>query len=79
VAAALVESDALGRAPSEGGTVGVAAVLAPAESFVWAGPTVSGARLLDGAVGVALGVDEAGGLDDGLTVGVAEPFPPSFP
>ncbi len=54
-------------------------MLAPAESFVWAEPTVSGARLLDGAVGVALGVDEDGGLDDGLTVGVAAPFPPPFP
>ena len=66
----------MGGASSDGATVGVAGP-ASAESFVWAGPTVSGARL-PGGVGVAVAVD-AGGLDDGLTVGEAEPLPPPCP
>jgi hypothetical protein len=80
VAAALVESDAVGRAPSDGATVGVAAVLAPAESFVSSGPPVAGATLPDGAaVGVAAAVEVTGGLADGLAVGLAAPCPPAFP
>ena len=79
VTAALVESDAVGTVASDGATVGVADVLAPAESFVSPGLAASDARLDGVAVGATVGFDVAGGFEDGLTVGVAEPCPPPLP
>jgi hypothetical protein len=67
MATALVGSDAVGRAPSDGARVGVTVGLA--ESFVSSGLTVAGARLPD-AVGLGVGVEVAGGLDDGLVDGL---------
>ena len=54
MAAALVEADAVGRVSSEGGNVGVAAVLAPAESFGWAGTGRVGSQAADGDAGVGV-------------------------
>ena len=68
VAAALVDPGVVGAAASDGATVGAACALAAAESFVSSGLAVPGARLPDG---VAVGFGVAGGLEEGLTVGLA--------